>query len=46
MAFTNTPCTVTSCQAVLLHKVGKREMKLGSGMFSVNTNQAPETSKL
>lgn len=46
MTFTNTPCTVVSCQAVLLHKVGKGEMKLGFGMFSVYTNQAPGTSKL
>lgn len=46
MAFTNTPCIVILCQAVLLHKVGKRKIKLGSGMFSVDTNQGPETAKL
>lgn len=46
MAFANTPRTVVSCQAVLLHKVGKREMKLGSGMFTVYTNKAPEGSIL
>ena len=32
MTFINTPCTVVSCQAVLLHKVGKGEEKgVGGG---------------